>query len=115
MDGLSLISSLSARLDPCVSSGRTLASHPRSKPDPAERLIIQFEKIGHLGKPAGLDEMNVVRVLVVALIVRSGRELHRKTEVEVVLLARLSQRFKILDGWDGGESAGGLEKVLFGC
>ena len=91
-----------------------LASHPRSKPGPAERLIIQFEKIGHLQNPAGLDEMNMVRVLVVALIVCGGRELHRKTEVKVVLLARLSQRFKIPDGWDGGESAGRLQKLLFG-
>lgn len=38
----------------------------------AERLIIQFEKIGHLWHAARLNEMNVVRVMVVALICANG-------------------------------------------
>jgi hypothetical protein len=43
----------------------------------AERLIIQFEIIGQLWHPARLNEMNVVRVLVVALICANGGWLRR--------------------------------------
>ena len=79
-----------------------------------EWFIIKFEKLAHLWNPASFNEVNMVRMFVIALVILSGRELHGKSEVIHVLFACLPECFKILDCWNGCKLSGGLKKVTFG-
>ena len=78
------------------------------------RLVVEFEKLSHLGNPALLDEGGVIRVIAVASVGGGIGELHGQAKGEVVLAARLAQALETLHAGKGGERTGSLEEIALG-
>src|SRR6266446_1814002 len=78
-----------------------------------ERLVVDFEELGHLREPALLHEADVIRMLVVGLVRGRSCELHRDAVPVAVLRARLVEDLERFDAGNLREACGGREERGF--
>ena len=57
---------------------------------------VDFQEINHLWNPASLDEVGVVRVIVVNLVIPWACKVHRQTKRIIVILANLPKALELL-------------------